>query len=136
VLRLQCSVADLHDLSAEAKSHSSGAACTLLGVLDFVNARVIGCMEERLCCAVLCCAMQGDRVMSDFVSHLALNPHSEVQHSSQQTPQGAVTISTIHAAKVRAPAKKRCYCAYMHVLNPHSRSFSNGQQQQRDTAPP
>lgn len=40
--------------------------------------------------------------MAEFVSHLALNPHQEVQHGSQQQQQGegALTISTIHAAKV------------------------------------
>jgi hypothetical protein len=43
--------------------------------------------------------------MAEFVSHLALNPHQEVTHGSsqkqQQQREGALTISTIHAAKVR-----------------------------------
>jgi hypothetical protein len=59
------------------------------------------------CCAVLwiiLCCLQGERVVSEFVSHLALNPHQEVPHGTQQQQQkqGAVTISTIHASKVGA----------------------------------
>jgi hypothetical protein len=57
-----------------------------------------------LCFAVPCCAAaQGERVVSEFVSHLALNPQQEVPHGTQQQQQqqqGAVTISTIHTSKV------------------------------------
>ena len=52
---------------------------------------------------MLCCVLQGERVAADFMSHLALNPTQEGQqhgNKQQQQQKDALTISTIHAAKV------------------------------------
>jgi len=100
-------------------SPASGCQClqSLRGVVCRTHQQIYGkgfmLCHAVLCCAVLCCdvpccamlcCVQGERVISDFLAHLALNPQQEVKHgvSQQQQQQqvGSLTISTIHAAKV------------------------------------